>query len=271
MNVDYPLVSATWLSENINHPKLICIDASLKNPVNVGISINMQIIPRSVAFDWEKFSDLNNPLPHTMPQADQFTQAARELGICSDSLVVVYDRAGIYSSARVWWMFLAMGFQNCFVLDGGLPEWNKMGYTAVSTYEEPKENGNFKAHFRSKLISSKADVSKALPDRSTYIIDARSADRFHGRVPEPRKGLRTGNIPNSINIPFENVLVEHKLRDKEELEQIFSTIPTKHIPLIFSCGSGVTACIDALAATVIGFKTISIYDGSWSEWGEGDG
>ncbi|MBC7615142.1 MAG: sulfurtransferase [Pedobacter sp.] len=193
--------------------------------------------------------------------------SAQELGINSNSLLVVYDRVGIYSSARVWWMFLAMGFKNCYVLDGGWPEWLKMGYNYVSEYKDLSKKGSFIAKFDHKLISSQRDVFIASNDKHQRIIDARSADRFYGKTAEPRAGLRLGHIPNSINIPFEEVLFEHKLRNKMELERIFENLGDKNIPLTFSCGSGVTACIDALAATVIGYQNLSVYDGSWSEWG----
>ncbi|MBP8067724.1 MAG: sulfurtransferase [Pedobacter sp.] len=268
MNPNHPLVNASWLFENIDHPLLIILDASLNSPIKEEQIIENKIIPQALKFDWDKFSDLSNPLPHTMPNRAQFSKSAQELGVNEDSLVVVYDRAGVYSSPRVWWMFLAMGFKNCYVLDGGLPEWLKMNYEYAIKYNNPKQKGTFKAIFKKDLISSKVDVLNAISQENKLIIDARSADRFYGNIAEPRAGLRRGHIPNSINIPFENVLFDHKMRTKAELEEIFSGIELKSTPLIFSCGSGVTACIDALAVTLIGYQNISIYDGSWSEWGE---
>ena len=267
MNSTSPLVSATWLFENANHPELIILDGSLKSPIKQGQTIENKVIPHARRFDWDKFSDLSNPLPHTMPSADQFTHAAQELGVNSNSLIVVYDRAGIYASPRVWWMFLAMGFKNCFILDGGLPEWIEKGYGFANKYDEPHVKGNFTATFNKDLIVNQQHVLAALKDKNKLIIDARSADRFYGRVAEPRVGLRLGHIPNSVNIPFETVLFENKIRTEAELGEIFSTVENKNTPLIFTCGSGVTACIDALAATLIGYENICIYDGSWSEWG----
>ncbi len=268
MNPNQPLVNAAWLFENIDHPSLIILDASLKNPIKAEQTIENKIIPHALKFDWDKFSDLSNPLPHTMPGGTQFSKAAQELGVNEDSLVVVYDRAGLYSSPRVWWMFLAMGFKNCYVLDGGSPEWIKMDYEYATEYNEPRKKGNFSATFIKDLISSKDDVLHASNHKNKLIIDARSEDRFYGKIAEPRAGLKRGHIPNSMNIPFENVLFEHKMRTNVELEEIFCEIEDKSTPLIFSCGSGVTACIDALAASLIGYQNISIYDGSWSEWGD---
>lgn len=254
------ITNVQWLHENIDHPQLVLLDGSLKK--------SNTIIPTALSFDWDKFSDLSNPLPHMMPTAEQFTQEAQALGINSNSILVVYDQIGIYSSARVWWMFRAMGLSNCFVLDGGLPEWLNMGYECNNAYAVPRGKGNFKAVYNTKLISNKEEVSQALADKNKIVIDARSADRFNGKAAEPRAGLRMGHMPNSINIPFERVLLDQKIRPVAELEKIFEQIGDKNTALIFSCGSGVTACIDALAATTIGFKNISIYDGSWSEWGQ---
>ena len=267
MNTASPIVSAAWLFENRNNPALIILDGSLKNPVKGDLIINHKIIPKAMPFDWDKFSDLNSNLPHMMPSAAKFTQSAQELGINSNSLLVVYDRVGIYSSARVWWMFLAMGFKNCYVLDGGLPEWLKMGYNYSSEYKDLSKKGDFIAKYNHNLISNQNDVFIASSDKNQRIIDARSADRFYGKIAEPRAGLRLGHIPNSINIPFEEVLFEHKLRCRMDLEKLFKNLGDKNTPLTFSCGSGVTACIDALAATVIGYQNLSVYDGSWSEWG----
>lgn len=269
MNAVSPLVGSSWLNENLKHPALIIIDASLQNPVNPNeVTLDQKIIPTALAFDWDKFSDLTNPLPHMMPDAAKFTLSAQELGINENSMLVVYDRTGIYSSARVWWMFQAMGFKNCYVLDGGLPDWLVMGYPYVNEYAKPKSKGNFEARYKEGAFSTQEAVFKAVMDKNKGIIDARSADRFMGKTAEPRAGLRLGHIPSSINIPFDDVLVNTKMRSLDELHKIFENVGDKNTPLIFSCGSGVTACIDALAATLIGFEEISVYDGSWSEWGQ---
>lgn len=260
MNKISPLVSPTWLADNLDNPTLILIDGSLQVTQN-------QIIPNALSFNWDKFSDLSNSLPHMMPDEDQFTQSAQELGINNNSTVVVYDSLGIYSSARIWWMFRAMGLANCYVLNGGLPEWIKEGYDCVGEFAKPAQLGDFKAVFNVEMIVCQEEVLKASRGARTFIIDARSADRFNGKIAEPRAGLRLGHIPNSINIPYEDVLFEKKMRSNEELEVIFNDIYPKSAHLIFSCGSGVTACICALAASLIGYQQISVYDGSWSEWG----
>jgi thiosulfate/3-mercaptopyruvate sulfurtransferase len=266
MELGLPLVTAQWLAKNSDNPKLIIIDASLKSPITAKSSEERKLIPRSLKFDWDQFSDSTTELPHMMPNEDDFTVAAQTLGINNDSLLVVYDAIGIYSSPRVWWMFKAMGFTNCYVLNGGLPAWLAKGYDVDDQHAQPIGTGNFKANDDSRSFCNSSAVLKAIDDKDICIIDARSEERFYGRISEPRVGLNRGHIPNSINIPFEQVLLQHEMKSKEELKQVFENI-SKDSQLIFSCGSGVTACIDALAATLIGYQHISIYDGSWSEWG----
>lgn len=106
----------------------------------------------------------------------------------------------------------------------------------------------------------------ALTDPTFSVIDARSEGRFKGLEPEPREGLRRGHMPNAVNIPFASVLEDGKmLLSKPQLQSIFEKYKDKN--MVFSCGSGVTACIVALAAEQAGYKNLSVYDGSWSEWG----
>jgi len=263
-----PLVGISWLLENIENPDLVLLDASLKKTMSGSDADADSKIPGSRYFDLENhFSDVENSLPHMMPSPEQFTFEARRLGISDNSIVVVYDNIGMYVSPRVWWMFLAMGHQQVFVLDGGLPEWKKAGHPVVSSYLTAKNTGNFSADYKPNLIVAKDRVLDAIRYQSATIIDARSAERFRGTAPEPRKGLRSGHMHDAINIPFGEVLNGNILAGENDLKHTFESIPDKKTPLIFSCGSGVTACIDALAATVAGYENIAVYDGSWSEWG----
>ncbi len=267
MDRNSPLVNAQWLFENIDNPSLLILDASLENPVKANTKPNDKFIPGALKFDWVKFCDTTSELPHMMPTEAEFMEAAQALGINSDTVLVIYDNVGVYASPRVWWMFLAMGLTKCYVLNGGLPAWLNEGYEYSSAHAQPSGGGSFKPHYQPQFFVSLAEVRNAVDDEHTLIIDARSVDRFNGKVSEPRKGLRTGHIPNSINIPFENVLLLNEMRSEDQLTKVFENISDKNTRLIFSCGSGVTACIDALAATLIGYRQISIYDGSWSEWG----
>jgi len=174
----------------------------------------------------------------------------------------------VYSSPRVWWMFKIMGFDNISVLDGGLPNWVLQKYPVENFNETIFNQGDFEVNFRPEKVRSFDFVKKNLTSQNALVIDARSADRFNGITLEPRKGLRGGNIPNSINIPFQNVLEEGKFKSKEELLTLFNSYDIKNMPLIFSCGSGLTACIVLLASELVLENKKSIYDGSWTEWGQ---
>ncbi|RZK42544.1 MAG: sulfurtransferase [Pedobacter sp.] len=269
MTKNSPIITTHWLYENLNDPSLLIIDASLKNPINSKYKEFEKVLPNSLEFDWDAFSDTDSELPHMMPSVEKFTESARVLGVNQDSLIVVYDNMGIYSSARVWWMFRSMGFDNCFVLDGGLLEWLKNGFSTEGAHRKALNMGNFIAKYREELFLDKIDVRRAIEDPNITIVDARNADRFNGKVDEPRINLRRGHIPSSINIPFEDFLIESKLRSNAELKELFSGVDFGS-KLVFSCGSGVTACVGALAAVALGFEDVGVYDGSWSEWGMAD-
>jgi len=259
-----PLVSVDWLNSNQNVSNLILLDAT----INKVIERTSQRIPKARFFDIkQKFSDTSAPFPSTLPSAEQFQNEAQNLGINKDSCIVVYDDKGIYSSARVWWMFKTFGFNNIAVLDGGLPEWKLNNFT-VETYNARRyPKGNIEVHFKSALMTNFEGVKQFSEDTNTLIIDARSEMRFKCLVDEPRVGLRRGTIPNSKNLPYTDLFEGNTLKSVAELSVIFSNLVEEKNNLVFSCGSGITACILALAATLCNYKNLIVYDGSWTEYG----
>lgn len=271
-NISSSLVSVQWLAEHLDAENLVILDASMKPVVPTAADpqqLEPACIPGALRFDFDNdIRDQNTPLPHMMPPADFFTAEVQKLGINKDSAIVVYDYVGVYSSPRAWWMFRAMGHKQVAVLDGGLPAWKQAGYACEKNARTAAEKrGDFASLPAGGHFVDSSHVSQALSDPRYAILDARSAGRFHGVEPEPREGLRSGHMPSSLNLPYANVLENGFMRPAAELGPIFSdlVIPSQH--LIFSCGSGVTACIDALAAEQAGYKNLSVYDGSWAEWG----
>nr|WP_321225977.1 sulfurtransferase [uncultured Psychroserpens sp.] len=263
------IVSVKWLHDNLDNEKLVILDATIRK-VSDSISFSSEgWIPKTRYFDLKgKFSDTEAEFPTTVPSAEQFQQEARTLGINQDSIIVVYDTKGIYSSARVWWLFKAFGFDNVAVLDGGLPEWKKLNYKTVTSLETLNWSaGNFVANYHPEYMRFFNHISEISNNKDCLILDARSQDRFKSKVAEPREGLRSGTIPNSENLPYTDLLNGNCLKSKEELESIFNTFKIEDKSLTFSCGSGITACILALAATILDYKNISVYDGSWTEYG----
>lgn len=262
-----PIVSVAWLHQHLGDPELIILDASLKdNQSNLKTQLQNLQIKGARFFDIKKdFSDTNNPLPNTLPTPETFAAAARKLGINRNSKIVVYDTQGIYSSPRAWWLFKIMGHENVWVLDGGLPAWVKEDYPVEKPKNSTYSAGNFEAKFNPELVKSKEQILENINTKEALLIDARSEDRFLGLGDEPRVGLKSGHIPGSINIPYTKLLRDGKFLPKEELTKILNFDDR---PLVFSCGSGVTACIYLIACELISNNPKAVYDGSWTEWGQ---
>src|ERR1700752_967650 len=256
LSIPGPLVSVHWLSEHLDADNLVILDARMP-PVTPMDGGNKQeepsYIPGARRFDFDQeIRDKNSSLPHMMPSPEVFAEEVQKLGINNDSAIIVYDQVGIYSSPRAWCMFHAMGHEQVAVLDGGLPAWIEAGYETVPQLAElPKKQGNFVSRPHGELFVDSSYVLKALKDPDFSVIDARSEGRFKGLEPEPRQGLRRGHMPNAVNIPFTSVLENGKMSSKSQLQSIFEKYGDKK--MVFSCGSGVTACVVALAAQQAGF------------------
>jgi thiosulfate/3-mercaptopyruvate sulfurtransferase len=261
-----PIVSATWLQDHLNDSGLIILDARLDHNQS-GLDSQHQDLQIKGArlFDIKNnFSDSNNPLPNTFPSQEKFTVECQKLGINKNSTIVVYDTLGIYSSPRAWWMFKAMGHSNVFVLEGGLPEWIKEGHPTEIRQEILHSIGDFEAKLQPNLIKNKEQILENIKTKEAVLMDARSQDRFYATHEEPRAGLRSGHIPGSINMPYTELLKDGKYKSAEELTEI---LKLNDQPLLFTCGSGITACIVLLACELISDNPKAIYDGSWTEWG----
>jgi thiosulfate/3-mercaptopyruvate sulfurtransferase len=259
-----PLVGVGQLAEWLGRPDLVVLDASVGPHRGAGTTV-----PGARAFDLDGvMSDRSVPLPHTMPGPDGFEREMRALGVNDRSTVVVYDAAGVYSSARAWWMLRAMGFDRVGVLDGGLPAWTGAGLPVQASAPTAPPPGDFTARPRAGRIVASAAVLAALADDAAAVLDARSRERFAGLVEEPRPGLRRGHMPGAVNLPFTELLDDHgRLRPADDLAAIVSDRVGAPERLVFSCGSGVTACVLALGAELAGYRDLAVYDGSWSEWG----
>jgi len=272
LTLDSDAVSVAWLAEHINDPALILLDASWFMPMlkrDGKAEWRTQTIPGALYFDFDKIiCDQTSTLPHMMPDAQLFEQEVRALGVNQHSAVVVFDRLGIFSSPRVWWMFKSMGFNNIAVLDGGLNSWIDADLNlANGQVNSVASKGDFIANFQENLIVSSEQVLAAIDDGNVQIIDARAKNRFLAEVPEPRADLRSGHMPSAKNLPFSELLINGQLREVSQLSALYENLLTKQQQAIFSCGSGVTACVLALGATLCGYEKLAVYDGSWSEWG----
>lgn len=272
LQVPLAVVSIEWLQDNITDPDLVIFDASWHMPASGRDGKSewkTEHIQNARFFDFDQTICAHpSELPHMMPDESHFTESLQTLGLNQDSGVVIYDSLGVFSSPRAWWMLNAMGFSHCAILNGGLPAWKSAGYeTHQGILSEQYEKGNFMAKQVTGRFCDSNRVFDATTDQSVSILDARPAPRFKGEVEEPRAGLRRGHIPNAENLPFLNLIENGALKPVSELKLIFERLVPAGNRIVCSCGSGITACVIALAADVAGYDDISVYDGSWSEWG----
>ncbi len=266
------LVSANWLYNHIDHPQLVVFDGSWHMPAaqrNARDEWRNEQIKKARYFDFDRrICDPDTGLPHMMPDAERFTDEIQKLGLNQDSVVVVYDTLGQFSSPRVWWMLRSMGFESCAILDGGLPAWKAAAYPLSNeSSASEKESGNFIASSIEGRFKDANAVLDATRDESITILDARSGERFRGEVEEPRPGLRKGHMPSAKNLPFSDLFSEGLMKSESELKAIFRDLIPQGNQVICSCGSGITACVIAFGAQLVGYDDVSVYDGSWCEWG----
>lgn len=272
MKFTTPVITIKQFESILNDPQLIILDCTIDKVGKSLANEPLELIPNSRFFDLEhRFSDPHSDLPHTLIDEDHFTREAQLLGIDQDSVIVCYDRWGVYSSPRVWWMFKVMGVKDVYVLNGGIKAWKSHNHQIKSFYHIPENLGNFEANLDENWLANVNDVLEALPDHEIQIVDARSSARFYGEVDEPRPGLRKGHIPTSKNLPFELVSEADYMIESIKLHSIFDSLNHHKKQMIYTCGSGVTASILALAnAQVNSSIPIKVYDGSWAEWGKND-
>lgn len=249
--------------------KIKILDASLGSTVsNTTNEMASGIIPRALKFDLDDgFSDSLSVFPHTLPSSDVIAESCRKLGIDIEDSIVVYDNKGIYSSPRAYWMLTESGFRDVLILDGGLKSWVESGHSVNNVFSAPNALKSCPNVNPISNVKNTQEVRDNLSSKHFKLIDARSSGRFLGNDPEPRKGLKSGSIPRSLNIPFANVLNEAFYLDEKQIYDVFAKKGiAKSDSLVFSCGSGITACIVLVAAKIAGFENTSLYDGSWSEW-----
>jgi len=266
-----PLVSAAWLAERLGRPEVQIVDGSWWMPAEnrSGHAEYLEAhIPGAIFFDIDAIADRTVDLPHMLPTPQAFAEAVGALGLRRDATIVCYDSFGVRAAARVWWTLRVMGFDKVFVLDGGLKAWRAEGRpTEAGQVNLPAST--LEPVFRPALVRDVADVRSVIASKAAQIVDARGGPRFRGEVPEPRAGLRAGHMPGACNAPFDSLLQpDGRMRPPAELEQVFQAAQVDLArPIITTCGSGVTASVLALALARLGREDVSVYDGSWTEWG----
>ncbi len=273
MSTDDPktLVSTQWLADHLQNPDLRVLDASWYMPDSgrdPRAEYDAAHIPGARFFDIDDISDHRSDLPHMAPPVEKFMSRMRAMGVGDGHQVVVYDGAGLFSAARVWWMFRLMGKFDVAVLDGGFPKWQAEG-RPIEDLPPVVRDRHMTVQRQNQMVKDVTQVAAASKLMDYEIIDARAPARFKGEAEEPRPGLRSGHIPNSKNVPFGTLLNDDgTMKSEADLRAVFNAAGVDlGKPAITSCGSGVTAAIINLALERLGRDNHALYDGSWSEWG----
>ena len=228
-------------------------------------------IPGARFFDIEAIADLDHACPHMLPSEQLFADCVQALGIGGNTRVVVYDSKGLFSAARAWWMFRVFGHDRVQILEGGLPAWVAAGYgTEQGAPDLATRSSGFVAVRQPAWLADVEGVRAALSSGNHAVLDARSASRFAGEEVEPRPGVRPGHIPGSSNLHYAQILTGEPttLKPLQELEQLFDEVGAgRDARVVTTCGSGISACLLALALHELGRSPVAVYDGSWAEWG----
>jgi len=276
MSTDDPgaLVSTGWLHAHLKDPDIRILDASWYLP-DMGRDARAEYevahIPNARFLDIDDLGDRRSSLPHAVPPAEKFISRVRALGVGDGHRVVVYDGAGLFSAARVWWMFGLMGKSGISVLDGGFPKWRVEGRPVEDAPPSIRDR-HITVRYRAHLLKDVTQVAAASKLGTSEILDARAPGRFSGEEQEPRPGMRSGHIPKSKNVHYASLLnTDGTMKSPDDLRRVFHAADADlSKPVITTCGSGVTAAIINLALEQIGHRRHSLYDGSWSEWGTYD-
>lgn len=270
-----PLVSCDWLESEIDAADLVLFDATLylaNEDKNGREEYLRQHIPGARFFNIDEFSEPDTLLPYTVPSQSRFSRLVGKEGVENHTRIVVYDQKGLFSAARVWWLFHYFGHERIAVLDGGLPKWIAGGRKVDTGEPSPVKISSFSVNVHTQKLKGLGDVLRVVEKGDKgLILDARAANRFDGSSAESRSGIASGHIPGSRNVPYTRLLnSDHTLLPARTIRHIFAEAGVgegEEHSVITSCGSGITAAVLLLGLAVAGLPEGALYDGSWTEWG----
>ncbi|MGI4878187.1 MAG: 3-mercaptopyruvate sulfurtransferase [Janthinobacterium lividum] len=266
-----PLVTTEWLAAELGANDLRIVDATIFLP-ETGRTARAEFetghIPGAVFMDLDELVDTANPVPNMLPSPEKFASRMQALGLGDGSRIVVYDNSPQHSSARAWWMLNLFGAHEVSILDGGFAKWQAEG-RAIESGKPVVRHRHFTVWGDTKGVRTMQAMIDNLRTKAEQVVDARPAGRFIGTDPEPREGLRSGHIPGSRNLPSSNLFnADGTWKQGDALRAAFTDAGVDvDKPLVTTCGSGITAAVLSFGATLLGAKSVGLYDGSWSEWG----
>ncbi len=267
------IVSTDWLNKNLENVKILDCSWHLMPETRDGNEEFLkEHIPGSIFFDLDKFSNQNSDLPHMLPSKLEWEKIVSNLGITNSDRIIIYDNSDVLSACRCWYNFIYFGHNQSLVsiLDGGLKKWKSENKSLTADYTKPIKS-QYQAEEKKNLVKNIYQINNNIEDKNFLLVDARSKARFEGIEPDPRKNVRSGNIPGSKSLPYKLLINNNNtFKNKDELKNIFNdNLGEITNNYVFSCGSGVTACVLALAYSIVNNKYDPvIYDGSWAEYGK---
>jgi len=268
-----PLIDTSWLEKNLNNVKIIDASWHMPNANRNGYDeYNKEHLPNAIFFDLDKNSKIDTDLPHMLTDSKSWERILSDMGIENNDKIVIYDNSDVISSCRCWYNLIYFGHDPklVYVLNGGLKKWKKENKITNSESVTTKVS-HYSCVENIELVKNKKQIDKNISDNKFNVVDARSKGRFEGKVAEPRKGLRSGSIKNSFCLPFSELINDdHTFIGKDKILQKFNAINLNDDKnVVFTCGSGITASVLALAYSLINVKYMpTIYDGSWAEYGK---
>ena len=275
------LVETNWLAEHLHDPNLRVVDMrGYVRSVNVRPGLQEASytgapeeyaqghIPGAVYIDWTRdIVDLDDPVEAQVASAEQFAQTLERLGIGDEHLVVAYDtHPASQFATRLWWALTYYGHANAAILNGGLPKWQRE-HLPLTTEIPAYPLAHFTPRVQPTLRATAQDVLAALDQTGTRLVDARDAGQYNGTI--SRGHGRAGHIPGAINVPREELIApDGTFRSNEELRAVFTDADIKPEERVIAyCNGGVAATSVLFSLALLGYPTLTNYDGSWNEWG----